>query len=248
MHPCPPTLPHAQIPKTCTEADVLSVFAPFGEVETVNILKSKGVHAGCAFVQVRRQRLGQGQLLVGRRLRPRWRLAGAVEPVLLCRRAPAILPPSFPPSQPPPLSPSTLPQFSSWASCEAAIEALHDKSTMPGAEHPLVVKFADAKKSDTQGLLGPKRVRGDGLLVGWGLCRWGCKVLRPQLLPQDCVASTVLLTRPALPPPPTLQGLGLMGLGAFGAHPALLGGHPYGDLGLPGMGHMGMPGARAWAA
>ncbi|PRW59813.1 CUGBP Elav-like family member 2 isoform X2 [Chlorella sorokiniana] len=124
-----------QIPKTSTEADVLSVFAPFGEVESVNILKSKGVHAGCAFVQ-----------------------------------------------------------FSSWASCEAAIESLHDKSTMPGAEHPLVVKFADAKKSDTQGLLGPKR------------------------------------------------GLGLMGLGAFGAHPALLGGHHYGDLGLAGMGHMGMPG------
>lgn len=32
---------------------MLSVFAPFGEVESVNILKSKGVHAGCAFVQVR---------------------------------------------------------------------------------------------------------------------------------------------------------------------------------------------------
>lgn len=74
---------------------------------------------------------------------------------------------SLPPSTPHPLPPV---QFSSWASCEAAIEALHDKSTMPGAEHPLVVKFADAKKSDTQGLLGPKRVRGDGLLVGWGLC------------------------------------------------------------------------------
>lgn len=39
----------------------------------------------------------------------------------------------------------------------------------------------------------------------------------------------------------------MMGLGAFGAHPALLGGHPYGDMGLPGMGHMGgmgMPGER----
>lgn len=35
------------------EADVLAVFAPYGEVEQVNILKSKGVHAGCAFVQVR---------------------------------------------------------------------------------------------------------------------------------------------------------------------------------------------------
>jgi hypothetical protein len=48
-------------------------------------------------------------------------------------------------------------QYSTWASCEAAIEALHDKTTMPGAEHPLVVKFADAKKSDA-GLL-QKRVR-----------------------------------------------------------------------------------------
>jgi len=46
-HPSP-----LQIPKTSIEADVLAVFAPFGEVESVNILKSKGVHAGCAFVQV----------------------------------------------------------------------------------------------------------------------------------------------------------------------------------------------------
>jgi hypothetical protein len=28
------------------EADVLAVFAPYGEVDQVNILKSKGVHAG----------------------------------------------------------------------------------------------------------------------------------------------------------------------------------------------------------
>lgn len=49
-------------------------------------------------------------------------------------------------------------QYSSWAACEAAIEALHDKTTMPGAEHPLVVKFADAKKSDA-GMM-QKRVRG----------------------------------------------------------------------------------------
>lgn len=40
-----------------------------------------------------------------------------------------------------------------------------------------------------------------------------------------------------------LQGLGMLGMGAFGAHPGLLGAHhPYGDMGLPGMGHMGMPG------
>lgn len=63
-------------------------------------------------------------------------------------------------------------QFSSWASCETAIEALHDKTTMPGAEHPLVVKFADAKKSDTAGLLN-KRVGGAGgawcmVMVGAG--------------------------------------------------------------------------------
>jgi hypothetical protein len=35
-----------QIPKTSTEDDILAVFAPFGEVESVNILKSKGMHAG----------------------------------------------------------------------------------------------------------------------------------------------------------------------------------------------------------
>lgn len=52
-HTHAPHWPFPQIPKTSTEADVLSVFAPFGEVESVNILKSKGVHAGCAFVQVR---------------------------------------------------------------------------------------------------------------------------------------------------------------------------------------------------
>ena len=40
----------------------------------------------------------------------------------------------------------------------------------------------------------------------------------------------------------------MLGVGGFGAHPALLGGHHhhhYGDMGLPGMAHlggMGMPG------
>jgi hypothetical protein len=55
-------------------------------------------------------------------------------------------------------------QYSSWAACEAAIEVLHDKKTMPGSDHPLVVKFADAKKSDT-GLL-QKRVRVCGGAAG----------------------------------------------------------------------------------
>lgn len=41
----------------------------------------------------------------------------------------------------------------------------------------------------------------------------------------------------------------MMGLAGFGGHPALLGAHhhPYGDMGLPGMGHMGM-GERAASA
>lgn len=68
------------------------LFGKYGTVEHVNMLKSRGVHAGCAFVQ-----------------------------------------------------------FSSWASCEAAIEGLHEKEIMPGCEHPLVVKFADAKRSDVVG-------------------------------------------------------------------------------------------------
>ena len=37
-------------------------------------------------------------------------------------------------------------RFKKWASCEAAIEALHEKYTMHGMDHPLVVKFADARK------------------------------------------------------------------------------------------------------
>jgi hypothetical protein len=64
-------------------------------------------------------------------------------------------------------------QYNSWAACEAAIEALHDKVTMPAAEHPLVVKFADAKKSDT-GLM-QKRVR--RLAGHWWLC--GCLTQHP---------------------------------------------------------------------
>ena len=39
-------LARLQIPKTSTEQDILAVFAPYGEVEQINILKSKGVHAG----------------------------------------------------------------------------------------------------------------------------------------------------------------------------------------------------------
>jgi hypothetical protein len=41
----------------------------------------------------------------------------------------------------------------------------------------------------------------------------------------------------------------MMGMGTFGAHPALLGGHhPYGDMGLPGMGPMGIPGMSGLGA
>lgn len=42
----PPPASPKQIPKTSVEADILAVFGPFGEVEQINILKSKGVHAG----------------------------------------------------------------------------------------------------------------------------------------------------------------------------------------------------------
>jgi len=78
-----------QIPRTATEEHLQEVFQPFGEVEHINVLESRGSHAGCAFVQ-----------------------------------------------------------YTSWAACEAAIDALHDKRVMPGGEHPLVVKFADAKRAD----------------------------------------------------------------------------------------------------
>ena len=91
-----------QIPKAATEADVAAVFAPFGEIQQINILKSKGIHAGCAFVQL-----------------------------------------------------------ASWAACEAAIDALHEQRVLPGCEHPLVVKFADAKRPDN---LAAKQHRSISLL------------------------------------------------------------------------------------
>ncbi|RMZ53538.1 hypothetical protein APUTEX25_003360, partial [Auxenochlorella protothecoides] len=92
-----------QIPKTASEAEVAAVFAPYGEVQGVSILKSKGIHAGCAFVQL-----------------------------------------------------------ATWAACEAAIEGLHEQRVMPGCEHALVVKFADAKRLD--GLAGKARAQGLNLL------------------------------------------------------------------------------------
>ncbi|KAL6774510.1 CRB3 [Auxenochlorella protothecoides x Auxenochlorella symbiontica] len=92
-----------QIPKTASEAEVAAVFAPYGEVQGVSILKSKGIHAGCAFVQL-----------------------------------------------------------TTWAACEAAIEGLHEQRVMPGCEHALVVKFADAKRLD--GMAGKARAQGLNLL------------------------------------------------------------------------------------
>lgn len=82
----------------------MEVFSKFGVVENINILKSRGIHAGCAFVQ-----------------------------------------------------------FAKWTSCEAAIEALHEKMVMPGCEHTLVVKFADAKRSDAP---GPGVGRRNGGMMG----------------------------------------------------------------------------------
>ena len=78
-----------QIPKSATEAELREVFEAHGEVEHINILESRGVHAGCAFVQ-----------------------------------------------------------YTRWAACEEAIAALHERCVMPGCDHALVVKFADAKRSE----------------------------------------------------------------------------------------------------
>jgi CUG-BP- and ETR3-like factor len=89
------------MPKSATEAELGALFAAFGEVERVTVLESRGMHAGCAFVQ-----------------------------------------------------------FARWAACEAAIAALHEQHLMAGAEHPLVVKFADAKRSDAGAPLGGKRAGG----------------------------------------------------------------------------------------
>jgi hypothetical protein len=95
------SLPHPpQIPKTVSEPELTAVFTPFGEVDQVSILKSRGIHAGCAFVQ-----------------------------------------------------------YKSWSSCEKAIEALHEKMVMPGCEHALVVKFADAKRTDSMPMGAGPRVR-----------------------------------------------------------------------------------------
>ncbi len=78
-----------QVPRGATEAALRAVFAAHGEVESVNLLESKGARAGCAFVQ-----------------------------------------------------------YARWASCEAAIAALHERAALPGGEHALVVKFADAKRAE----------------------------------------------------------------------------------------------------
>lgn len=39
-------------------------------------------------------------------------------------------------------------QFRKWAEAEAAIDMHNAKTVLPGAEVPLVVKFADARKKD----------------------------------------------------------------------------------------------------
>ena len=198
-----------QIPKTASEAEVMEVFAPYGEVESVAILKSKGLHAGgCS-------RSGGGRVASGRRGGPNCCRTSGVRGAAVCAAwtpasGPAPRPTSLLPSSlcslPTPFSSLLSPhavaaadaagcafvQFKKWASCEAAIAALHEQVVMPGCEHPLVVKFADAKRSDNPAL---KR--------------------------------------------PSLSGMVGLGLPAFGSphHQLLAGGYP-GDMGggLPGMG------------
>ena len=110
-------------------------------------------------------------------------------------------------------------QYSTWAACEAAIEALHDTATMPGSEHPLVVKFADAKKNDAA--LMPKRVRA---LMVW--CDYGFHAyLVPGLLSARLFECCRLLAVVGLP---------------------RLGPHSFGTLPLPaGSGHAGH--GRLWS-
>eukprot|EP00887_Chlorella_sp_A99_P006321 scaffold3.g6321.t1 len=172
-----------QIPKSAGEAEVLAVFAPYGEVESVNILKSKGLHAGCAFVQ-----------------------------------------------------------FKKWASCEAAIAALHEQArksaapphakrpparaqclvVMPGCEHPLVVKFADAKRSDNPAL---KRGVLPGV-VGLGLpAPFGSPHHHPLLGGYAELGG--------LGPPPHLGAMGSLPMAGFGGLLPSAGGPPHHGLGVP---------------
>lgn len=46
--------------------------------------------------------------------------------------------------------------FATWAAAEAAIEGVDGKFTLPGAQNPIAVKFADAKPQDIQ-RVGAKR-------------------------------------------------------------------------------------------
>lgn len=79
-----------QLPKSLSNEEVTGLFAQFGEIDVVNVLRPKNSQAGCAFVL-----------------------------------------------------------YKKWASCEAAIHALHDKRPFhPASDHPLVVKFADVSKKN----------------------------------------------------------------------------------------------------
>ena len=40
-------------------------------------------------------------------------------------------------------------QFKKWAACEAAIDQLNEQYVMSGSDHPLILKFADARRADT---------------------------------------------------------------------------------------------------
>lgn len=54
-------------------------------------------------------------------------------------------------------------QFSTWASCEAAIQALHSKFTMAGTDAPLIVKFADAQRIDSTHKMNMYRSKQSGI-------------------------------------------------------------------------------------
>eukprot|EP00983_Pelagomonas_calceolata_P110908 1159725-Pelagomonas_calceolata.AAC.12 len=121
---CPPIL--LQIPTTMPEEALHAMFAPFGNITELHMLKKNP---------------GAGEL---------WYAVDAEMAFVLLSESECEVPPCMTSQcMLHRLTPVSLwcafVMFDRWSACEAAIAGLHGKTHLEGAKMPLVVKFADAK-------------------------------------------------------------------------------------------------------
>uniref|UniRef100_H2Z5H9 RRM domain-containing protein n=1 Tax=Ciona savignyi TaxID=51511 RepID=H2Z5H9_CIOSA len=141
-----------QVPKNWDEKELRQIFAPFGEIFELSVLRDKytGMHKGCAFLTYAHKTAAMN---AQNSLHERKTLPGMNHPI------------QVKPADTVSKGGCAFVKLACHSEAKTAMDALHGSQTMPGASSSLVVKFADTDKeravrrmqqmAQTYGLINP---------------------------------------------------------------------------------------------